>query len=77
MTGLGVGPKVVDEMDGREISDLMDYWADHPPAHIAAAQVRDVVISALGGTPPSKRPAAKAQSPEQFAAMLGVNLEAP
>lgn len=89
MTGLGVGPAVVDQMDGREMHDLMDYWADHPPAHIAAVQLRDVVITALGGKPPALRaPSNRAapsgavvvngqvQSPESFAAMLGVKLEA-
>lgn len=83
MTGLGVGPRVVDEMDGREIHDLMDYWLDNPPSHIATLQTRDVVICALGGKPPAKRSAApaaglavngKATSPEQFAALFGVKL---
>jgi hypothetical protein len=84
MTGLGVGPRVVDEMDGREIHDLMEYWSDNPPTHIATAQTRDVVICALGGKPPSKRNPepqrsamvvnGRAASPEQFAAMFGVKL---
>jgi len=83
MTGLGVGPKVVDEMDGREIYDLMDYWADYPPAHIATTQLRDVVIAGLGGKPPPRRVTAsstglavngKAATPEQFAALFGVKL---
>lgn len=84
MTGLGVGPDVVGEMDLRRLNDLMDYWIDHPPAHIATLQTRDVVISALGGKPPAKRGTSatggglavngKAATPEQFAAMLGVRL---
>ena len=84
MTGLGVGPRVVDEMDGREIHDLMDYWLDNPPSHIATVQTRDVVIAALGGKPPAKRSQeqsagamvvnGKSATPEQFAAMLGVKL---
>lgn len=69
----------------REINDLMGYWTDSPPAHVAATQLRDVVLTAFGGKPPAKRAArvegmivnGKAQSPEQFAAMLGVKLEAP
>ena len=84
MTGLGVGPDVVGEMDMRRLNDLMDYWIDHPPAHIATLQTRDVVIYALGGKPPARRntvPAhgglavnGKATTPEQFAAMFGVKL---
>lgn len=84
MTGLGVGPDVVLEMDMRRLNDLMSYWIDNPPAHIATVQTRDVVITGLGGKPPSKRSAAVAASglavngqattPEQFAAMLGVRL---
>jgi hypothetical protein len=84
MTGLGVGPDVVSEMDMRRLNDLMDYWIDHPPSHVATAQTRDVVISALGGTPPTKQSAAaraaglsvngRSASPEQFAAMFGVTL---
>ena len=85
MTGLGIGPRVVDEMDTREVDDLMAYWIDNPPAHVALVQLRDVVIAGLGGKPPSRRgdaptPAAgmvingKPQTPEQFAAMLGVKL---
>jgi hypothetical protein len=76
MTGLGVTGAVVDGMDMREINDLMDYWIDNPPPHIALVQVRDVVISGLGGKPPKRRGDAptRKQSPEEFAAMLGVTL---
>ena len=87
MTGLGVGPDVVGEMDMRRVNDLMDYWIDNPPPHVALLQVRDVVITGLGGKPPTKRADApdkaamsingRSQTPEQFAAMLGVKLEAP
>ena len=85
MTGLGVGPDVVLEMDMRRLNDLMSYWLDNPPAHIATLQTRDVVIAGLGGKPPAKRSGSsagglavggKAATPEQFAAMLGVRLEA-
>mgnify|MGYP003444469927 CR=1 FL=1 len=81
MTGLGVGPRVVDEMDTREVDDLMCYWVDHPPAHIAVSRI----YYALGGKPSQRSGSVragdgvvvngKAQTPEQFAAMLGVKLE--
>ena len=78
MTGLGVGPRVVDEMDTREVDELMTYWIDNPPAHVALVQVRDVVIAGLGGKPPTRGRASKvSQSPDQFAAMLGVSLKDP
>ena len=64
---------VVDEMDMREINDLMDYWRRHPPTHIAARHTRDVVITALGGKPPEGEPAKKATA-EELAAMFGLSL---
>jgi hypothetical protein len=64
-------------MDVREVNDLMAYWADHPPSHIAAAQLRDVVISAFGGKPQSLSSASRSGAGiEQLVAALGVNLEA-
>jgi hypothetical protein len=73
MTGLGVTASVVDEMDMREINDLMAYWSKHPPAHIAIRQTRDVVIHALGGKPPEAEPAKKSTA-EELAAMFGLSL---
>ena len=84
-TGLGCTAAVVDGMDMREVNDLMGYWTDNPPAHVAVTQLRDVVLTAFGGKPPERRRAevkgvsigGQAATPEQFAAMLGVKLEAP
>lgn len=76
MTGLGVGPREVDEMDMREINDLMDYWVDYPPPHVALVQVRDVVITGLGGTPPSRKVAKRETTPQELAALVGLDLGA-
>jgi hypothetical protein len=63
-------------MDVREVNDLMDHWIDNPPVHVAVRQLRDVVISAFGGRPPSRSSRGGGQSPEQLLGALGVNLEA-
>ena len=39
----------------RDIQRLLAYWADNPPPHVAMLQVRDVVITALGGEPPKRK----------------------
>lgn len=62
-------------MDLREVNDLMGYWIDNPPAHVASRQLRDVVIRAFGGTPPSTTRAVVAQTPDQLAAVLGLGGE--
>jgi hypothetical protein len=78
-------PSEVRKMRWSEVTDLTTAWADAPPTHVGVVQLRDVVISGLGGTPPSRRALSdsgavvangKATSPEAFAAMLGVSLEA-
>jgi hypothetical protein len=74
-TGLGVTAAVVDGMDMREVTDLMRYWAKHPPTHVIARQVRDVVITALGGKPPSTEEP-RTVSAEEFAAAVGLKLNA-
>ena len=57
----------------REANDLMRYWSKHPPTHIVARQVRDVVITALGGKPPDTEPPKRATA-EELAAMFGLTL---
>ena len=79
-------PREVWEMDMREVNDLMAAWIDNPPPHVALIQLRDVVITGLGGKPPARGATAKkssgltvggqATTPEQFAAMFGVKLGA-
>ena len=74
MTGLGVGPRVVDEMDCREINDLLAYWKDHSPPHIAMHRV----FLALGGKvgsgdpPPGQSVSRHITTPEQLAAEFGL-----
>lgn len=65
-------PSAVWEMDLREVNDLMATWIDNPPAHVAARQLRDAVISAFGGKPPSTKRSMTAQTPDQLAAALGI-----
>ena len=65
-------PGEVWEMDMREANDLMAAWIDNPPAHVVSRQLRDVVISAFGGSPPSSRRRVEAQTPDQLAAVLGL-----
>lgn len=77
MTGLGVGPRVVDQMDCREINDLMAYWKDHSPPHIAMHRV----FLALGGRvtsaaePMVPGTTSRITTPEQLVAELGMSLE--
>ena len=56
----------------REVNDLMAAWIDNPPAHAVSRQLRDVVISAFGGSPPSPTRRGDAQTPDQLAAALGL-----
>ena len=63
-------------MDMREVNDLMDYWTDHPPTHVATRQV----FGALGGRTGSSSSSVAGPStthvttPEQLAATLGMDL---
>ena len=83
-TGLGVLPREVWEMDMREVNDLMATWIDSPPPHVVLSQIRDVVITGLGGKVPQKKTAptagvrvgGKVQTPEQLAKMFGIDLGA-
>jgi hypothetical protein len=77
-------PSKVRKMRMSEINDLSEAWRETPPPHIGITQLRDVVIVAAGGKPPSAIPGpghskpmsinGKATTPEQFAAMFGVKL---
>lgn len=57
-----------------EVSDLMAAWKYNPPAHIAATHLRNVVISALGGTPPDPDRDARATTAEELAAAFGLSV---
>ena len=65
-----MGPRVVDEMDMREINDLMAYWKDNPPPHVASMRV----YYALGGKPAKET--VRVTTAEGFAAAMGMKLPA-
>lgn len=54
----------------RDARRLLKYWSDAPPAHLAALQIRDVVITACGGTPPTPKSSEPTMtSPEEWTAL--------
>ena len=57
-----------------EVADLSAAWVVSPPAHIATAQLRDVVITGLGGKPQSAM--VRDATAEEFAAAVGLKLPA-
>ncbi len=75
-TGLGKLPDEVGRMRMSQVNRILAAWAHSPPQHIAVRQLRDIVIVAFGGKPPSDRPK-RVVTAEEFAAATGLKLPKP